>query len=55
MIEHGKIARPLTETMISGCVPDMLKQIRGISSDTLKDGNGSLPYIAFDGITISGK
>ena len=55
LIENGKIASALTETMISGCVPDMLKQIRGISSDTLKDGNGSLPYIAFDGITISGK
>ena len=55
LIENGKIACALTETMISGCVPDMLKQIRGISSDTLKDGNGSLPYIAFDGITISGK
>ena len=55
LIENGKIAYALTETMISGCVPDMLKQIRDISSDTLKDGNGSLPYIAFDGITISGK
>lgn len=55
LIENGKIAGALTETMISGCVPDMLKQIRGISSVTLKDGNGSLPYIAFDGITISGK
>ena len=55
LIENGKIACALTETMISGCVPDMLKQIRGISSDTLKDGNGSLPYMAFNGITISGK
>lgn len=55
LIEKGKISCALTETMISGCVPDMLNQIRGISSDTLKDGNGSLPYIAFDGITISGK
>jgi len=55
LIENGKISCALTETMISGCVPDMLMQIRGISSDTLKDGNGSMPYIAFDGITISGK
>ena len=55
LIENGKIAGALTETMISGCVPDMLMKIRGISSDTLKDGNGSLPYIAFDGLTISGK
>ena len=41
--------------MISGCVPDMLMQIRDISSDTLKDGSISLPYIAFDRLTISGK
>ena len=55
LIENGKIAGALSETMISGCVPEMLKQIRGISSDMLKDGNVSLPYIVFDGITISGK
>ena len=53
LIENGKIAGPLTETMISGCVPEMLKQIRSISSDILKDGSGSLPYVAFDGLTIS--
>ena len=55
LIENGKIACALSETMISGCVPEMLRQIRSISSDTLKDGNVSLPYIAFDGLTISGK
>ena len=53
LIEHGKIAGAISETMISGCVPEMLLQIRGISSDTLKDGKVSLPYIAFDGLTIS--
>ena len=55
LIENGKIACPLSETMISGCVPEMLNRIRDISSDTLRDGSGSLPYIAFDGLTISGK
>ena len=55
LIENGKIAGALAETMISGCVPEMLKQIRGISSDMLKDGSVSIPYIAFDGLTISGK
>jgi PmbA protein len=55
LIENGKIAGALSETMISGCVPDMLMQIRGISSDLLKDGNVSIPYIAFDGLTISWK
>ena len=55
LIEDGKITGALTETMISGCVPDMLNSIRAISSDVLKDGSVSLPYIAFDGVTISGK
>lgn len=55
LIEKGKIAYALTETMISGCVPDMLRHIRAVSSDVLKDGSGVLPYIAFDGLTISGK
>ena len=55
MIENGKITCALKETMISGCVPDMLNNIREISSDVLRDGTVSVPYIAFDGITISGK
>ena len=55
LIENGKISGALTETMISGCVPDMLNSIRAVSSDLLKDGSVSLPYIAFDGVTISGK
>ena len=55
LIENGKIKCALSETMISGCVPEMLTNIRGISSDTLKDGTISLPYIAFDGLTVSGK
>ena len=55
LIENGKIACALSETMISGCVPEMLNRIRAISSDTLRDGSGSIPYIAFDGLTISGK
>ena len=55
LIENGKVTCALTETMISGCVPDMLNNIRAISSDLLKDGSVSLPYIAFDGVTISGK
>lgn len=55
LIEKGKVTSALTETMISGCVPDMLRNIRGVSSDLLQDGSVSLPYIVFDGVTISGK
>lgn len=55
LIENGKLGAALTETMISDCVPEMLNNIRAISSDLLKDGANSIPYIAFDGVTISGK
>ena len=55
LIENGAVTHALAETMISGCVPDMLNNIRAISSDVLKDGSNSIPYIAFDGVTISGK
>ncbi|MBQ9409136.1 MAG: hypothetical protein IJU28_07100 [Clostridia bacterium] len=55
LIEDGKIAGALTETMISGSVPDMLLHVRDISSELLRDGSMSVPYISFDGVTISGK
>ena len=55
LIEDGKIAGALSETMISGCVADLLQNIRAISSDVLQDGTSCLPYIAFDGVTVSGK
>ena len=55
LIENGKITGALAETMISGCVPEMLNNIQDISSDLLKDGSNSIPYIAFGGVTISGK
>ena len=55
MIRNGRLAEALSETMISGCVPDMLRKIRGISCEVQQDGSNSLPFIAFDGLTISGK
>lgn len=55
LIENGKIARPLTETMISGNFAAMLKDVRGISKETLEDGGCVLPYVAFGGVTVSGK
>ena len=55
LIENGKITDALTETMISSCVPDMLQNVRAVSSDVLKDGAMVLPYVAFDGVTVSGK
>lgn len=33
----------------------MLKNLRAISKEQVADGASALPYMAFDGITISGK
>lgn len=53
-IENGKIAFPVSETMISGNLSAMLKNIVGISSEVCCDGTTVLPYVAFGGITVSG-
>ncbi len=55
LIENGRLAGALTETMISGSVPEMLTHIRDIGSEVLCNGSMSVPYISFDGVTISGK
>jgi PmbA protein len=55
LIENGKITKALSETMISGNLADMLKNVVGISREQLVDGSMVLPYAAFGGITVSGK
>ncbi len=55
LIEDGKLGPALSETMIAGNMADMLLHLRDISSEQVVDGMGALPYMAFDGITISGK
>jgi PmbA protein len=55
LIEQGKMKEAINETMISCNLLDMLKNIRAISSEQICNGDYKLPYIAFDGVTISGK
>lgn len=55
LIENGKIGPALSETMISGNMSAMLNNLRAISKEQVADGSTVLPYMAFDGITISGK
>ena len=55
LIENGRLTTPLTETMISGNLASMLENLRDVSRETLEDGSMSVPYMAFDGITVSGK
>ncbi|MBO4384895.1 MAG: TldD/PmbA family protein [Clostridia bacterium] len=55
LIENGRIGPALSETMISGNMAAMLKNLRGVSKEQVADGATVLPYMAFDGITVSGK
>ena len=55
LIENGKVTRPLVETMISGNLADLLGNVRGISREVIRNGMTVLPWLASDGVNISGK
>lgn len=54
-IENGEIKSPLTETMMSGNLIDALQNIVAISKEAVEDGANVVPWVAINGITISGK
>ncbi len=54
-IENGKIQYPVSETMISGNIPQMFLDIKDISKERVNFGSSILPWISFGGITVSGK
>jgi len=45
----------VNETIISGNIMEILQNIIAISADLVADGGSVLPWIAMDGVTISGK
>lgn len=55
LIENGQITGPVTEAMINGNLATMLLNLVDISKEVVIDGADVLPYIAFDGIVVSGK
>jgi len=54
-IENGEIKYPVSETMISGNLVEMIKNIVSISSERINTGYQIYPWIKFDGVTVSGK
>ena len=52
-IENGKIKYPISETMVSGNIREMFENLDEVSSDRIDFGSGILPWISFNGITIS--
>ena len=54
-IERGEILYPLRETMISGNLLSLLKNIRHISQERINFGRAILPWMQVSNINISGK
>lgn len=54
-VENGEIKGAVSETMINGNLAKMLQNIVAISKETLEDGESVIPYVAVNGIVISGK
>ena len=52
-IENGEIKYPISETMISGNIQKMFKNIGEISSNRIDFGYCIFPWISFKGITVS--
>ena len=55
LIEKGEVKNGLSETMISGNIKDLFKNIKAVSAEVNNSGNSRIPWILTDGITISGK
>lgn len=55
LVENGKIVGAVSETMINGNFAEMLGNVREISRETEGGGRRVLPWVAFGGITVSGK
>ena len=55
LVEDGQIKGAISETMINGNLAELLNHLVAISKETVADGNMVLPYVAFDGVVISGK
>ncbi len=55
LVENGRIRGAVSETMISGNLAELLNSVEAISSELACDGVSALPWLAFGGVTISGK
>ena len=55
LIKDGKVAQAVSETMISGNMAQVLKDVADISAERINTGDCILPWVKVSGITISGK
>lgn len=55
LVENGQIKGAVSETMINGNLAQLLNSLTAVSKETVADGSCVLPYMAFEGVMISGK
>ena len=55
LIENGRVKDAVSETMVSGNLATLLKNITMISSERVNDGEEILPWVKASGIVISGR
>jgi PmbA protein len=55
LIENGRITRPVNESMISGNIFDLFKNITGISKESVNFGTDIYPWVRAAKLVISGK
>lgn len=55
LIEDGEIKGAVNEVMISGNLAELLNHLIAISRETVENGSGVLPYMAFSNVVIAGK
>ena len=53
-IEDGKIKGAVMETMINGNLADIFQNVSAVSEELVCDGTSVLPYMACEGMIISG-
>ncbi len=54
-VEDGKILGAVSETMINGNLEDVFNKVIAVSKESVSNGSMVFPYMAVDGIVISGK
>ena len=53
-IENGKVRFPLIETMVSGNIVDVFRNVKGVSKERVDFGSDVIPWVRASGVTVSG-
>ncbi len=53
-VENGEVKGAVMETMISGNLTDVFQNVTAVSKELVSDGTSAFPWMASEGITVSG-